>query len=107
MSTPPSTPGGGSDDEDIDTDGTGDEDDTDNPSAVRDHPGGTEHLQYPDRQHPHAMQDIALGEPPEDDGDAKYCPECEIWVNGSIQWTVHLTGKKHKKNVRKRRRTGI
>ena len=114
--TPPSTPGGSSDGEDIDTDGTGDEDDNDNPSAVRDHPGGTEHLHYPDRQHPYAMQDIAPGEPPEDDdgavqppddGGAKYCPECEMWVNGSIQWTVHLTGKKHKKNVRRGRRAGI
>ena len=114
--TPPSTPGESSDGEDIDTDSTGGGDDNDDPGAVRGRPVRTEHTRYPDRLHPYATPEIVQGELPEDDdgavqppedGAAKYCPECEMWVNGLIQWTDHIIGKKHKKNVRRRRRAGI
>ena len=39
-------------------------------------------------------------DPPEI-GAAKYCPDCEMWLNGPTQWEDHKIGKKHKKNVKK------
>ena len=38
---------------------------------------------------------------PPENGAAKYCPDCEMWLNGPIQWEDHKIGKKHKKNVKK------
>ena len=35
----------------------------------------------------------------EDDG-AVYCQDCEMWLNGPVQWEDHKWGKKHKKNLR-------
>ena len=40
------------------------------------------------------------GGPPES-GQAKYCEDCEMWLNGPTQWEDHKIGKKHKKNVKK------
>ena len=34
------------------------------------------------------------------DGDAAYCPACQMWLNGPTQWTDHLIGKKHRKHTR-------
>jgi len=34
-------------------------------------------------------------------GAAKYCEDCEMWLNGPTQWEDHKIGKKHKKNVKK------
>ena len=35
------------------------------------------------------------------DGDAVYCSDCHMWVNGPEAWHVHLIiGKKHGKNLR-------
>ena len=36
-----------------------------------------------------------------ENGAAKYCPDCEMWLNGPTQWDDHKIGKKHKKNVKK------
>ena len=36
-----------------------------------------------------------------ENGAAKYCPDCEMWLNGPTQWEDHKIGKKHKKNVKK------
>ena len=30
---------------------------------------------------------------------AVYCRTCQFWLNGRQQWTDHLIGKKHRKNV--------
>ena len=32
---------------------------------------------------------------------AVYCDDCEMWLNGPIQWEDHKIGKKHKKNTKK------
>ena len=34
-------------------------------------------------------------------GDARYCEDCEMWLNGPTQWEDHKIGKKHKTNVKK------
>ena len=31
--------------------------------------------------------------------EARYCEDCEMWLNGLDQWWNHLYGKKHKKNA--------
>ena len=36
-----------------------------------------------------------------ENGAAKHCPDCEMWLNGPTQWEDHKIGKKHKKNVKK------
>ena len=38
-----------------------------------------------------------------ENGASKYCPDCEMWLNGPTQWEEHKAGKKHKKNVKKGR----
>ena len=37
----------------------------------------------------------------QESGIAKYCEDCEMWLNGPTQWEDHKIGKKHKKNVKK------
>ncbi len=43
------------------------------------------------------------------DGNAVYCPDCQMWLNGPVQWQDHCigkkhkTGKKHKSNARRAR----
>ena len=32
---------------------------------------------------------------------ARYCEDCEVWLNGPTQWDDHKIGKKHKKRVKK------
>ena len=100
--TPPLTPDDSSDGGDADSIGDGNE--------------GAERLHYPDQRRPHAMRDLVHGAPleeevdnihPPEDGSAKYCPACYMWVNGPTQWVDHLIGKKHKKNVRRMRRIGV
>ncbi len=41
----------------------------------------------------------ALISPHKLDGDAVYCPDCQMWLNGLEQWHDHLIGKKHRKNM--------
>ena len=41
----------------------------------------------------------------EEDG-AVYCEWCEMWLNGPTQWEDHKIGKKHKKNIARRKKIG-
>ena len=41
------------------------------------------------------MEDDSLSE------NAIYCEDCEMWLNGQLQWEDHKVGKKHKKNSKK------
>ena len=41
------------------------------------------------------MEDDSLSE------NAIYCEDCEMWLNGPLQWEDHKIGKKHKKNSKK------
>ena len=34
---------------------------------------------------------------------AVYCRTCQFWLNGQQQWKDHISGKKHRKNVRRKR----
>ena len=34
---------------------------------------------------------------------AIYCNDCEIWLNGTIQYVKHLTGYKHHKKTQQKR----
>ena len=52
-----------------------------------------------DVEDPEAVGETA-SEPPVS-GAAKYCEDCEMWLNGPTQWEDHKIGKKHKKNVKK------
>ena len=38
---------------------------------------------------------------PEAEHQARYCEDCEMWLNGLTQWKDHKIGKKHRKNVKK------
>ena len=38
---------------------------------------------------------------PEHNGDAVYCRDCEMWLNGPTQWEDHKVGKKHKRNFKR------
>ena len=35
--------------------------------------------------------------------EAVYCPDCEMWLNGPLQWQDHQVGKKHRKALQRRR----
>ena len=37
---------------------------------------------------------------------ARYCPHCEMWLNGPSQWKHHKKGKKHWKNTPKHWKQG-
>ena len=41
------------------------------------------------------MEDDSLSE------NAIYCKDCQMWLNGPLQWEDHKIGKKHKKNSKK------
>ena len=41
------------------------------------------------------MEDDSLSE------NVIYCEDCEMWLNGQLQWEDHKVGKKHKKNSKK------
>ena len=41
------------------------------------------------------MEDDSLSE------NVIYCEDCEMWLNGQLQWEDHKIGKKHKKNSKK------
>ena len=32
------------------------------------------------------------------------CEFCQMWLNGQAQWADHIVGKKHKKNVQRKRK---
>ena len=36
-------------------------------------------------------------------GQAIYCKDCDMWLNGPKQWKDHKIGKKHKKNIMKQK----
>ena len=49
----------------------------------------------------------ACGSDKSDAGDKKddpiYCEACTMWLNGPVQWTDHLVGKKHKRKLQELR----
>ena len=54
---------------------------------------------------PVALNQMSDAEEPEpgtaESGSAKYCEDCEMWLNGPTQWEDRKIGKKHRKNVKK------
>ena len=67
---------------------------------------GDDHIDESSSSSDKGEEEIDRAKAPSNDtgeaGGAVYCPDCEMWLNGPIQWEDHKIGKKHQKNVQKK-----